>query len=173
MTKQEFAMLAMAIKTYYPKESILPNDKAMELWYMQLQDLPYKVAEIALNKWVSLNKWSPAISDLRQLAAEISNPEIKDWSAAWDEVQAAIHTYGFYEANKGLDSLSPLTREVTKRIGFTNLCLSENQSVDRANFRTIYETLAEREKKNEQISPQVRELIENIHLDLLEERKYE
>lgn len=173
MNKQEFATLAMAIKTYYPRENVLPNDKAMELWYMQLQDLPYKVAELAINKWVSLNKWPPAISDIRELAAELSLPDNKDWSAAWAELQTAIRTYGFYGADKALESLSPLTRETAKRIGFSNLCLSENQTADRANFRMIYESLIEREKKAEQISPQVRELIENIHLDLLEERKNE
>ena len=173
MTKHEFATLAMAIKTYYPRENVLPNDKAMELWYIQLQDIPYKLAELAINKWVSLNKWPPTISDIRGLAAELSRPDIKDWSAAWDELQMAIRKYGFYGADKAMESLSPLTRETAKRIGFSNLCLSENQTADRANFRIIYESLEEREKEDAQVSPKVRELIENIHLDLLEERKNE
>lgn len=33
MTKKEFAKIAMALKTYYPKESLLPNEQAMELWF--------------------------------------------------------------------------------------------------------------------------------------------
>lgn len=162
MTKKEFAYIAMALKTYYPKENILPNDKAMELWFDQLQDIPYNIAEIGLKKWVSLNKWSPSIAEIRQMSAEISLGEISDWSEAWNEVQRAIGQYGFYEAEKAVESLSPLTKETVKRIGFTNICMSENPSADRANFRMIYETLAERKKKDAQISEPLRQLISQV-----------
>ena len=71
MTKQEFAILASAIRTYYPKEKILPNQQAMQLWFIHLQDIPYKVAEIALEKWVINNKWSPTIADLREYVKKV------------------------------------------------------------------------------------------------------
>ena len=45
MDKQEFATLAMALRTYYPKESILPNKEAMQLWYRELQDAYSMMAE--------------------------------------------------------------------------------------------------------------------------------
>ena len=71
MTKQEFGKFAMAIKTYYPREtSLLPNNQSMELWFRQLQDLDYKTAERALNKWVSKNKWSPTIAEIRKAVAD-------------------------------------------------------------------------------------------------------
>lgn len=71
MTKQEFAILASAIRTYYPKEKILPNQQAMQLWFAHLQDIPYRVAEIALEKWVINNKWSPTIADLREYVKKV------------------------------------------------------------------------------------------------------
>lgn len=71
MTKQEFAILASAIRTYYPKEKILPNQQAMQLWFTHLQDIPYRVAEIALEKWVISNKWSPTIADLREYVKKV------------------------------------------------------------------------------------------------------
>lgn len=71
MTKQEFAILASAIRTYYPKEKILPNQQAMQLWFIHLQDIPYRVAEIALEKWVINNKWSPTIADLREYVKKV------------------------------------------------------------------------------------------------------
>lgn len=71
MSKQEFAILASAIRTYYPKEKILPNQQAMQLWFTHLQDIPYKVAEIALEKWVINNKWSPTIADLREYVKKV------------------------------------------------------------------------------------------------------
>ena len=33
MNKQEFSLFTMALKTYYPRENLLPNTQAMELWY--------------------------------------------------------------------------------------------------------------------------------------------
>ena len=151
MTKKEFATFAMALKTYYPRENLLPNDQAMDLWFEQLQDIPYMVAETGLRKWVSLNKWSPSIADIREMATSISFGELPDWGEAWEEVCKAIRQYGSYRAVDALESLSPLARKATERMGFRNLCMSENPSADRANFRMVYETLAEREKKNAQL----------------------
>ena len=171
MTKKEFASFAMALKTYYPRENLLPNEQAMELWFMQLQDIPFQVAEVGLNKWVSLNKWSPSISDIREMASGITQGELPDWGDAWEEVCRAIRRFGSYRAMEALESMSPLARKATERIGFTNLCMSENQSADRANFRMIYETLAEREKKNSQLSDPLKQLISQMQSNNLIESK--
>lgn len=159
MDKNEFATFAMALKTYYPKENLLPNKQALDLWFFQLQDIPYQVAEIALNKWVSLNKWSPSIADIREMATSISHGELPSWGDAWEEVLRAIRKYGSYRPVEAMNSLSPLARKATERIGFRNLCISENISADRANFRMIYEQLAEREKKEAQLSVPLKTLI--------------
>lgn len=171
MNKQEFAVFAMALKTYYPRENILPNDKAMELWFLQLQDIPFKIAEAGLNKWVSINKWSPSIADIREMVTGIVNGDVPDWSEAWEEVQKSIAKYGSYRADEAVENMSDLTRQATKRIGFVNLCMSENQSADRANFRMIYEQLAERKKKDDQIPEPLKMLMAQMkNMSLLEEK---
>ena len=63
-----------------------------------------------------------------------------------------------------MDSLSPLARQATERIGFNNLCMSENPDASRANFRMIYENLSERAKKEAQVPQTLKELITNIKL---------
>ena len=68
MNKKEFAIWASALKTYYPKEKILPNAQALELWYKQLQNIPYDIAEITLNEWVAKNVFSPSIAEILQNA---------------------------------------------------------------------------------------------------------
>ncbi len=151
MTKKEFAIFAMALKTYYPRENLIPNEQALNLWFDRLQDIPYQVAEAGLKKWVSLNKWSPSIADIREMATDIVSGDVPDWGDAWEEVNRAIRTYGSYRALEALESLSPLTRKATERMGFVNLCMSENQSADRANFRMVYETLAQRQKQDAQL----------------------
>lgn len=162
MTAKEFAIFADALRTYFPREALLPNNQAMELWFMQLQDIPYPVAEAALNKWVATNKWSPSIAEIRELSAEIKNGRLPDWGEAWDETCKAIKRYGFYRAQEAIASLSPLTRETVNRLGFTNLCMSENPTADRANFRTCYEIVAKREQQAQILSLPLQETIKQL-----------
>jgi hypothetical protein len=162
MDKNEFSMFSMALKTYYPRENLLPNTQAMELWFKQLQDIPYTVAETALNKWVAVNKWSPSIADIRAEAAEIKNGEAPDWGEGWESVLAAIRRYGSYRVDEAMASFEPVTRKCVERIGLLNICQSENIAADRANFRTLYEQLAEKERKHRQVPEVINRLVEKI-----------
>lgn len=164
MNKEEFFAIASAIRTYYPKENILPNSQALELWYRELQDIPAKVAEAALRKWVATNKWSPSIAELRETAAEVQNGEIPDWGEGWEQVLTAIRRFGSYREREALDSLDPMTRTCVQRLGFRNICMSENISADRANFRMMYESLAEREQTRQQVALPLQEVISQLRL---------
>lgn len=168
MNKKEFAIIASALRTYYPKENLLPNEQAMQLWFNQLNDIPYKVAEVTLNKWVATNKWSPSIADIREQAAGITQGEAKEWGDAWQEVLRAISKYGSYREDEALASLDDTTRTVVRRLGFRNLCFSEEIQVDRANFRMIYEQQLHRDKQDAQLPPKLKALISNMPM-LLEE----
>nr|DAM44129.1 MAG TPA: replisome organizer [Caudoviricetes sp.] len=162
MDKKEFALFASALRTYYSKENLLPNSQAMELWFRQLMDIPYPVAEATLNKWVATNKWSPSIAEIRELAAEIQNGKLPDWGEAWEETCKAISRYGYYRPKEALASLSPLTRKTVERLGFTNLCLSENPTADRANFRQCYEIVAKREQEAQVLSLPLQQIIQQL-----------
>ncbi len=135
---------------------------------MQLQDIPYNVAEVTLNKWVATNKWSPSIADIREQATSLTQGEAKEWGDAWQDVLRAISRYGSYREDEALESLDDTTRQVVKRLGFRNICYSEEIQVDRANFRMIYEQQLQRDKHNAQLPPTLKELISNMP-NLLEE----
>jgi len=162
MDKKEFALFAAALKTYYPKEQLLPNTQSMELWFRQLQDIPYQVAELALNKWVATNKWSPSIAEIREQAAAIKCGEKPLWSDGWEEVIRAIKSYGSYRETEALQSMTETTRQAVKRLGFRNLCMSENIMADRANFRMIFEQIADREHETKQLPVQLTDLFEAV-----------
>lgn len=164
MNKQEFSKIAMAIKTYYPNQNLLPNQQAMELWYLQLQDIPYKVCMAVVNKWVALNKWAPTIANIRENAVNIADGDQKDWSEAWQDVLLNIREYGYHRAEDGLKELTGVTRQTVERLGYTRLCHSENIMADRANFRDIYNELSKREAQEKQIPKQLLEHINNIRL---------
>lgn len=168
MTQQEFAQFVMALKTYYPRETLLPNNQAVELWYRQLCDIDYQTAEIALNKWVATNKWSPSIADIRETALDVKEGEAADWGTSWERVLHAIRYYGSYEQQKALDSLDDITRQCVKQLGWNNLCMSENITTDRANFRMVYERAVQRRRQDAQIPAQLRQLIGQMQIGMIE-----
>lgn len=168
MNKKEFATFAAALKTYYPKENLLPNPQAMELWFRQLEDIPFIVAEAALNKWVATNKWSPTIADIREQATAIRVGEKPLWSDGWEEVVKAIRNYGSYGQKEAMESMSEITRMTVKRMGYIDLCRSENPVADRANFRMIFEQIAEREHNSKQLPMNLTNLIEEMRKKELE-----
>lgn len=161
MTDIEFAHWVMAAQGYYSKEEkFLGNDAVITLWFEQLKDLDYKVAEAALNKYAATNKWSPSLADIREIATSISMGELPDWGEAWQEVVTAIRRYGSYRAAEAIESLSPLTRKAVEYIGgYYHLCASENSTADRANFRDTYSRLVERQKQDAQLPEGLKVLI--------------
>ena len=162
MDKKEFAILSSALRTYYPKENLLPNSQAMELWFRQLQDIPYAVAETALNKWVATNKWSPSIADIRGMAVSVTQGEKMQWSDGWEKVQAAIRYHGYYGENEAMASFDEVTRQAVKRLGFKDLCMSENTMQDRANFRMVFEQIAEQKQEKDMLPYSLNQMIEDI-----------
>ena len=162
MTRQEFSILAKSIKTIYPKENILNTQEEFTLWFEMLEDIPYKVASAGLKKWVMLNRWAPSISDMRAMSVESYGQNVNEWEEEWDKVTEAIGKYGYYQSDKALKSLPDLTRTIVKRLGFRNLCMSENISIERANFRDIYNREAEKIKKDNILSNDLKSEIQQI-----------
>lgn len=144
MTKIEFSKITAAINTYYPREKPFPNAAAMQLWYEEFKDLPYEDVVVALRRHVNTSKWCPTIAELKE-AIVVNVAGDQDWGAAWEECLRAVGHFGQYQEAEALDSMSPLTREIVKRIGFKELCRSEDQMADRANFRKIYEQVTSNE----------------------------
>lgn len=166
MTDQEFAKIAKAIQTYYPRENIMPNQQAIELWFNELCDLEYTPVAAALRRWVATQKWSPSIAELRREVMNICKGEAPDWGKAWESVIDAVHVHGFYEYNAAMESLDETTRAVVDRIGWDNICLSDNHEATRANFRMIYENVVKRETEERQLSPLLVEHINDIQKKL-------
>lgn len=172
MDKKQFALLADAIRTFYPKENILPNKEAMKLWYQELQDIPYEVAVTALRKWVSTNKWSPSIADIREVAAVVTNGVLPDWGEGWEQVVKAIRRFGRDRKSEALASFDPITRKTVEYLGWVELCNSENAMADRANFRQCFEVVAKREQQNQQLALPLQESIQMIQMKQIDNSMY-
>ena len=144
MNKQEFSKIAAAINTYYPKDKPFRNNEAIQLWYEELKDLPYEDTVNGLRRHVNTSKWCPTIAELKS-AIVANTAGAKDWGEQWNQAIRAVRRFGIYQEEEALASLDPLTRQAVKRLGYKDLCLSENQMADRANFRMVYEQVANNE----------------------------
>ena len=63
-----------------------------------------------------------------------------------------------------MESFDEITREVVKRLGFQNICLSENVVADRARFAEIYQAIQLRKRTEVNVGsalPNLREMVQN------------
>ncbi len=162
MTRSEFAVWAMALKTYFPRDNLLPTKESMELWYQEVQDIPQDVATAMLRKWVNTNNWPPTISEVRTICAEIRQGPIMQWGDGWEEVVKAIRRHGYCSEKEAYESMSPTTRSAVSKIGWREICMSENPEAIRAQFRQVFEICQKRETEDRQLTPAVKAVIAQI-----------
>jgi len=147
LEREQFKILCKGMKAVYTQATFLPDADAFNVWFALLGDLEYPVLNAAIQKYMLINKFPPTIADLREIATSISIGDVPDWGEGWEKVLQAIRRFGYYRESEAMQTMDQLTQTCVKRLGWRNLCMSENSNQDRANFRMIYEQLAERTKK--------------------------
>lgn len=163
VTKQEFATLVVAMQAMYG-EDFIGTEEALDVWYALLHDLDYHILSKALQQYMLTNKFKPTVAELRDIYTELVNPSISDWSEGWEKFSRAIGHYGMYQEQAAMESFDEVTREVVKRLGFQNICLSENIVADRARFAEIYQAIQRRKRTEVNIGsalPNLREMVQN------------
>lgn len=153
MTAEGFAKFATIIKATYSRETILNTPEAMAVWMELLEDIPDDVAMAVLKAWCAENKWSPAISDIREGAVKIVHGTAPDWGSAWGTVLKAISKYGRYQEDEAMASLDELTRECVENIGFKYICNAEETEIGfyKKDFEKLYMLKAERKRRALQV----------------------
>ena len=96
------------------------------LWEKSLSDIPYDIAEKALIKVLATSKFFPTIAEIREAAADITQPRTMDAIEAWGLVIKAIRRYGSYRESEAIASLPEDVAQMVKRFGWRELCLNEN-----------------------------------------------
>lgn len=164
MNRKDFQKLADAIRSYWPKETIMPTKESMELWYQELKDIDYAMAVSAVRKHVQESVWSPSIAEIRAQTVNIQADDT-DWGDGWEEVLKAISRFGQYDETGALESMSQMTKEIVKRLGWKQICQSDQDEMMsiRANFRMMYEQKNEKERKYAALSGDLKEKIDQIN----------
>lgn len=161
MNREEFAKLSLAIKSCYPQYGVMSDERSLEVWFQQLKDLDYKLASIAVSKHVAVSKFPPTIAEIREQCTSVLMGDVPDWSEGWEKVLKALRRYGWNREQEAMDSFDVITRKTVQRLGWMNLCMSEEISVERANFRNIYNAISEQQKKERQIPPSIMAVLES------------
>ena len=169
MTFDEFKILVKGMKAVYTSERFLPDADSIKIWYSLLKDLEYAVLNAAIQKYIITNTFPPTIADLRELATTICIGVLPDWGEGWEKVLHAIRFYGYYRESEALATMDELTKTCVKRLGWRNLCMSENSNHDRANFRMIYEQLQERTKKESVLPLSLNNTIKQLNQNVVKQ----
>lgn len=141
MDKEECKTIVKMLKASYTTDSFIPDQESFMVWYAILQNYPMEVVQKSVIKYVTTQHFPPTIADIIQ---GIGDDE--SWSEHWDIVMRAVRKYGSWDAKGGLESLSEKDRTIAKRLGWHTLCTTENIGVERANFRTMFEELTQKER---------------------------
>ncbi len=160
MTKGETAKLLAVLAAAFPRFEV--DDLKVQVWHEMLGDLDYDVANIAIKKIIILNTFPPAIAEVRRATAELMNPDRVTKPEAWGEVIRAIRDYGYYREKEAMASMSPITAQVVRYLGWREICLSEEPEILRAHFLKMYEQVAAREQEKQLLSPTMQTEIKKI-----------
>ena len=68
MEREQFKVLVKAMKAVYAQPTFIPDQDAFTVWFALLRDLPYKQAELAVQKHMATEKFPPTIADIREKA---------------------------------------------------------------------------------------------------------
>jgi len=166
MTSNETTILLGMLRAVYPRfyADISPDEVAVivNTWTFMLSDTTLEVAQVALQRLIATSKFPPTIAEMRESIAAVQYAPLPDAGEAWGEVIEAIRSYGYYRQAEGLASLREPVRQVVQRMGWSDLCHSENDIADRAHFFRIYESMERRDRENKQLPAMLKNAIAAI-----------
>ena len=159
-------LMKAAFPNFHPDETL-----TKEIYWQTLKDIPSDELKPAVLHCISEagRAFAPSIGEIRGAVSSLRRAAMNthDSYSAWQEVLQQIAAVGSY----GTPSFSsPLIARTVRNLGWRNLCLSENQTADRARFVDAYEQLLERASREDMLLPEVRGYIERRGAVLLEEK---
>lgn len=180
MNAKEFGFLADAIKTYFPRDNVLPTENAMRLWYEELKDIPYQLAHLALQKYVCTNKFAPTIADIREQVAELNNQNEEELNetAAWSLVLKAIRRSTYYSEEEFAKLPATVQRAVASPKQLWEWATLEDVdgktlTVIQSNFQRTFRMEQQRERERNKLSPDVLKLMRPLNNPQIEDKPKE
>jgi hypothetical protein len=178
MTKQETNKIIALIKSLYPYflrdlEKDESEDQAEKLevirdtWHTVLEDIPYELATIAIQRHVCTEngKFAPSLHDIRSNSMVTVQGEQTTGGQAWNKLIRKIGAYGVNHGGteKIKNDVDDITNKIIdgqlKLIGMMN---QEDIGYMKHDFIKQYEEYSKREKENKLLPESLRNQIEQI-----------
>lgn len=144
----------------------------VDAWHWVLADYDYKAMQVALKAYMQTDRsgFAPSPGQLIGMMSDISTAGDMSEMEAWSLVLKAIRN-GSYGAAEEFDKLPPL---VQKAVGSPQqikewATTEGEESVRQSNFLRSYRQLKDRESKEQRLSTDIRQVIENRRTDAIAE----
>jgi hypothetical protein len=179
MTKSETVQLFAIINSLFPRDTSFRSatKDMVDAWAEMLGDIPFDHAKAAVKAAVATSPFPPSIAEIRDYATRLTAPKRMSADEAWGIAAEVIRTYGTrtvpvpgyepeivavvrfgepvkprksgleYEAKR---HCPPEVWEQLRRMGYKDVCESDNPDVVRGQFMK-YWTGHDTEKKEERV----------------------
>lgn len=134
------------------------SDETVAVYARLLQDIPPADLQTVVDQCLAECKFLPTIAEIRERYIALTK-SLGALSAAeaWGLVTGQIRAIGSWGAPEFDD---PLTARVVEMMGWRELCQSENQMADRAQFMRMYQEIRDRHDRIDNLLPQARRMLE-------------
>lgn len=193
MNKKDTVALFGLISALYPRDEKYANaDKMMILaWQEMLADIPFDTAKAAIKASAATSPFPPSIKDIRDFSTRLSGNRRMTAEEAWGIASEMMRTYsarlvqieGFEcEEEQVAKFGEPVKRrpsgleyeakrhcpkevwELMERMGYSDMCASENPDVVRGQFMRAWESHAKEEYEKRVISGVLPQFLKDVNL---------
>lgn len=112
ITREDFKLIIASLNAAYPKDDFMPNQHTFSLWYSMLQDIDYQTLNRAAAAYISQNHFPPSISDIRQLAHDLTAPPDDIAAEEWEKLMKALGNAGRIDAFDYWQQLPESTKQI-------------------------------------------------------------
>ena len=161
-TKQQIDKCLAALAVAYPhydKQQANP-DLARQIFHRILQDIHGALLEAATMQWLSMARpFHPSPGELRDMALQLITRSEPGADEAWSEVLRQMRNPGYYGIPQWSTERIAKTMEAFGR--WKDFCMleSDQMGIIRAQFMKIYEAQLSRERADQLMLPETREIV--------------
>jgi hypothetical protein len=162
--KEDVASRLKTIRTVsklFPHSKLLDQDGAM-LYIELTQDIPLPEFQRCIKEAATRSDFMPTVKTVRDIYQKTrpDNPLLGAPTAdeAWGDIMYQIRRTG----HTGIPEFkSPYTATIVKRMGWKDLCMSENVEVTRSNFMRMYDGFVKRQEEVQSLRPESKAQLES------------
>lgn len=159
MTEKDSIRIVTLICMSYPSSERLGENaiKGMvNIWKTLFADDPAELVELAVTRHIATSKWPPSVAEIRELMAQMQNPELIPPDLAWAAVKDAMRSCGEY-LHRDIHELFPaLIARVIETVGWHELWLSAKDKYTGQRFFDVYTPMYQRELQKAMLPAGVR-----------------